>query len=593
MATIEQEKALALARARLRMKETNSIIPSADLSQQDWDKMTYSPTVGMSVTERFAAGYGGAIPQMVRGIGQRLGLVDQKSVDETARLEKPLLETSSGALGRTAGLVVPLAGTSIIPAANTVAGGAAVGGMAGLAEPTQTGESVAGNVAKGAVLGGLGAAVARALPTGAKAITDPMREGGRRTIAGRVLNQVAGSNAAGVQAAARHPQQLVPGSVPTLAEATQDAGIAGFQLAASSASPEVKRQLAEQAQQNMAARLSALRGVAGTPQEQAMARGLRDYMSEPLYRDAMTTPIDPARAQMMAPQMQNLMQRMPAGIVERARELARINGEAITDEGSMRGLQYVKMAVDDMLSGTGNTSIGKQTQRALMQFKNDLNLTLEELSPAFTQANRNYATFSKPINEQQTGQYLLEKLQPALMDYAQSVPTRARAESFAGALRDAPRTIRGATGMRGFSELSDVMSPGGVSAVEGVARDLARSASAQDLAKTIGSTTAQNLSGQNLIRQFLGPLGMPQGTAERIAGSALLNPVTRATNLVYGGAEQRIQQELARALTDPKYAAQLMQGATRPTFESAVVRQLLSGAQQGAALTPVAIGMQN
>ena len=144
--------------------------------------------------------------------------------------------------------------------------------------------------------------------------------------------------------------------------------------------------------------------------------------------------------------------------------------------------------------------------------------------------------------------------------------------------------------MRGFTELGDVMSPGGVSTAENVVRDLARKASAEDLSKTIGSTTAQNLSGQNLIRQFLGPVGMPQGMAERVAGSSLMNPVTRATNLVYGGAEQRIQQELARALRDPQYAAQLMERAQ--ASGNPQLAQALRGLQQGAAMTPMAIGMQ-
>lgn len=586
---IEQQKAIALAKARLRA--SNNLLPSGDYQQEDWDKLENDPTRDMGGVQRFAAGYGGALPQMVRGVGQRLGLVDQKEVDYRAELDKPLLNTTAGSAGRITGLAVPLAGTSIIPGANTVAGGAAIGALSGLAEPTQTGESVTGNVAKNAALGGVGSMVAKLLPAASKAVIDPMREGGRQTIAGRVLNQAAGSNQAGVMASARNAQPLVPGSMPNLAEATQDAGMAGFQLAASSASPEVKRQLAEQAQGNMAARLGALRGIAGTPDEQSMARGLRDYMSGPLYQQSMREGIDPARAQMMAPQMQNLMERMPAGIVERARELARIQGDTFTDQGSMQGLQYVKMAVDDMLSATNTgTSVGKQTQRALTQFKSDLTSTLEELSPSFAQANRNYATFSKPINEQQTGQYLLDKFQPALMDYAQGVPTRARAEQLAAALRDAPRTIKGATGMRGFTELSDVMSPGGVNTAENVVRDLARKASAEDLAKTLGSTTAQNLSGQNLIRQFLGPVGLPNGMAERVAGSSLMSPVTRATNLVYGGAEQRIQQELARALRDPRYAAQLMDRAQ--ATGNPQLAQALRGLQQGAAMTPVAIGMQ-
>lgn len=588
--TLEQKRALALAKARVRAQET--LIPSGRepaYTQEDWDRLTYAPTVGMGTGERLAAGAGAGLSSLAQGVGQRLGLVSQKAVDETAALDKPLQDTTAGAAGRVAGVAVPLAATSIIPGANTVAGGAAVGALSGLAEPTQTGESVMGNVAKNTILGGAGNALARAIPTTTKALIDPLRQGGRELITGRTLNAAAGSNAPNIMQAARSPQQFVPGSSPNLAEATQDAGIAGFQLAASSASPEVKRQLAEQAQANTGARIAALRGIAGTPQEQAMNTATRDFMTEGFYRQAREAGIDPAMGQAMQPQIQNLIQRMPAGVMERAQELARLNGEVMGAQGSVNGLQWIKQGIDDLL---GATPRGTPMHRALAQYKQDLMSTVEELSPAFAQANRNYATFSKPVNENQVGEYLLEKFQPALMDFSQGVPTRTRAEAYAAALRNAPGTIRNATGMRGFSELSDVMSPGGVQTATNVAQDLARSASAQDLAKTTGSTTAQNLAGQNLIRQFLGPLGMPQSFSERAAGSSLAQPVTRATNLVYGGAEQRIQQEIARALRDPAYAARLMEMARTPGVKNPELVKVLMGVQQAAAMTPLAIGMQ-
>ena len=94
--TIEQQR--ALARARARMRASNSIIPSGDYTDADWDKLETDnmATRDMSTGQRAVAGYGSALPSMARGVGQRLGLVSQEHVDEMARLEKPLLDTTAG-----------------------------------------------------------------------------------------------------------------------------------------------------------------------------------------------------------------------------------------------------------------------------------------------------------------------------------------------------------------------------------------------------------------------------------------------------------------------------------------------------------------
>lgn len=559
--------------------------PEGYITNSDYERMAANPTSGMSGLQRFAAGYGSAIPELARGVGQRLGLVSQENVDEIKSLEAPLMDTPGGSFGKSAGMAVPLAATSVIPGANSVVGSGLVGGLFGAALPTATGESVSSNVMGGAALGSGTSFLTRAVPMTAKSLIDPFRASGRESIAGNTLLQAAGSNANNIIAKAKNPEILVPGSRPNLAEATQDAGMAGFQLAASSASPEVKRQLSEQAGNNMAARLSAVRGIAGTAEERSMNTAMRDYMAEPLYQQARERGLDQGMASAMKPQIKNLMERMPKGVQEEAQELARLNSKTMGPAGSVSGLHWMKQAIDNRIS---SAVPGSQMHRALTQYKGDLMKTIEDLSPDYAQANRNYATFSKPINENQVGEYLLEKLQPALMDYAQGVPTRARAESYAAALRDAPRTIKSATGMS-FQNLEDVMSPRGILSVEGVAKDLARKAQAEDLAKTVGSTTAQNLSGQNIIRQFLGPIGMPQSWSEKVAGSSLMQPLTRGANLLYGGAEQKIQEALARAMRDPEYAAVLMEAARTPAIRSPAVARGILGAQQATTMAPVAI----
>lgn len=126
-----------------------------------------NPTTGMSTFEKLAAGYGSAIPNLLMGAGQRMGLVDQSQVDEQKALMAPLMDTKAGMIGSALGTAAAAAPTAAIPGANTYTGSAAVGGLLGALQPTSEGESVAGNAAMGAAGGllgqGLGNAVGKTL----------------------------------------------------------------------------------------------------------------------------------------------------------------------------------------------------------------------------------------------------------------------------------------------------------------------------------------------------------------------------------------------------------------------------------------------
>lgn len=125
------------------------------------------PLKGMGAVEKFAAGYGAAVPTMAMGIGQRAQMVDQQSIDEMKRQNASLLDDPWGAAGNFAGNLLPQALTAALPGANTLRGAAAIGAGLGLIQPTATGESVAGNVGIGAAAGAggnvLGRGIARAL----------------------------------------------------------------------------------------------------------------------------------------------------------------------------------------------------------------------------------------------------------------------------------------------------------------------------------------------------------------------------------------------------------------------------------------------
>jgi hypothetical protein len=120
---------------------------------KSWQPKKVNPTEGMSTGEKLL-GVGKGFVDIGRGIGQRVGLVDQKSIDEAKAIDAPLMDTTAGTVGNVAGQVAALAPTALIPGANTAVGATLIGAGTGALQPTATGESVATNVGYGAV-GGL------------------------------------------------------------------------------------------------------------------------------------------------------------------------------------------------------------------------------------------------------------------------------------------------------------------------------------------------------------------------------------------------------------------------------------------------------
>lgn len=120
------------------------------------DRMLYGPTNGMSGPEKIAAGAGKAVSDLGLGVQQRLGIADQAQVDESKKLDAPLMGTAGGKAGNLLGNVAMVAPTAAIPGANTLTGSAVLGAALGAAQPTATGESVAGNSALGGAGGFIG-----------------------------------------------------------------------------------------------------------------------------------------------------------------------------------------------------------------------------------------------------------------------------------------------------------------------------------------------------------------------------------------------------------------------------------------------------
>lgn len=516
---------------------------------------------------------GKGMQQLYHGaMGNDAALADLKTqaADDDAAY-KPLQEARPWATG--IGESLP---SAVLPAggAATLWGNAGRMALAG-ALPGALEYGSAGDRAIRGAVGAASGAVVPVLGAGVKTATafaEPLFNAGRETIAGRTLNRVAGDAAPDVIARLKGARELVPGSLPTAAQVAESGGISALERAASAQNPEAyTRRAMEQA----SARLNALRGVAGDDATMAAAVSARKAASDALYSqaDAGVAPIDGMfKGLQMRPQFQ--------AAINRAQELAKnmgmddiffrdSKGKPVALIG--QGAHLIKKALDEAgeygstsYSGKAGASAAGKTNEAFQKW-------LEQSIPEYSAAKAAFAEKSVPINQMEIGQALLSKAQPALADFG--ALGRESGATYATALRNGDALAAKATGMSG-ARMENVLSPDQMGAVEGVAKDLARKANAQDLGRGVGSDTFQKLSMQNIASQ--------SGMGPFTRGLLDLPGVSRATAWAYRDTDQKMQDLLADALLDPQKAASLMEKAnkkwladnpkTRRLLEQAVTR---------------------
>ena len=201
---------------------------------------------------------------------------------------KPLAEARPIATGlgeSLPSLVIPAGGGATL-AAN--AGRMALAGaIPGALEYGTMGER-AGRAAAGAAAGVAVPALAAVGKT-AKGFVEPLYQGGREAIASRLLNKVAGSDAAAVAARLKAAGELVPGSLPTAAQVAENGGIAALERAASQANPS---EYTARAMEQASARLNALRGIAGDDAAKEAQQKIVNETAKRFYGDAFKESID-------------------------------------------------------------------------------------------------------------------------------------------------------------------------------------------------------------------------------------------------------------------------------------------------------------
>jgi len=508
--------------------------------------------------------------------------------------------------------------------ASTIAGGAATGAAIGLLEPT-TDENFwsakAGQAAGGAIGGAIIPAATRAGKVAWAGLVEPFTENGRNKIVGRTLNKAAADQAAAI----RNMQTragTTPGFAPTAGQAADDAGLAALERTARAIDPagfgDVDRS-------QRGALVSALRGIAKTPEDRAAAVAEVEKNARNLYGQAFQESVDVtptltslagrpslqaaekrairladevgmpfnARLEDMRPKslyagMRDLPPSSVTDVVSQRNPLTMTNHNVEVDNlipsGTtpnfvdippvesvpVRDMHTLKMGMDSLLSDP-TTGIAGREAAALKATRNKL---LDQLPESYQVARRAHIEMNKPVNQMDIGKELHDRFVPALADGA-GTPFKTRADAFAQALRNGDKLAQNVTGMRGAT-LEGIMEPGQMATLNGVVDDAAMIGAAQNAGRGAGSDSVQKMAMSNLIEQSGLPAGIANFAPLRPAGGWLKT----AGDILYTKNDETMRHLLADVLKDPTRAVDAMKAAGVPPSKYAEI--LRTAAQAGA-----------
>lgn len=515
--------------------------------------------IGVNIGD-YIAGKMGLDPVLGKYLADKIGEYEASKKRGMAALGDTGVDLAGLAAG---GGTVGLALRGVAPATSyldRIAQGTAVGAGAGATTPTatpglaETGkQTVIGGALGGAIpaitpiITGLGQAAYRTL---IEPFTNPT------AIKGRAYMAAAGEKAPEIINALRTNVPVVPGSLPTAGEAAISAGRPEFSALQASAERVLPTNYLARSDARNVARSNQLGQVAGTEADLAAAQTLRKSTATQNYNAAMAEGIDQNMAAALQPQIQQLMERpVMKSLQKDAIKWAADRSITTPNFGSLEGLDFMKKALDRQIAtqARGTAAADVADLQTLMMNKEDLLAVIKEIAPKYDVARGVFAAQSKPINQMEVGQYLRDKLIPALDDTASQ-----RAASFAGAVRDAPGTLkRSLTNAPRYQNLSDVLTPDQIAKVESVRQDLA-------------NTARQEMMAQRGAQA--GPNAMDvatQSITTAMGSSRIPNPLSRivtATNAIIARFEGKIDRELAiqiaTEMLDPKIVAAALEKET-------------------------------
>lgn len=228
----------------------------------------------------------------------------------------------------------------------------------------------------------------------AKNTYEPFTKGGRQNIVNKIIKTFAGDAPLTV-----NPNEIVPGSSPTLAEATGNPGLASLEdtLRQSSPNNQFSTRLAERGE----ARNSLLANLAGTPAETAAARESLAAQTTDKLENIFTNSNNISPTPILT-KVQNILDEAGGNRPAIKQSMADVtnmmhrDGQAITDPNDL--YQSVRKGIGDLLDKKDLlSSHGRQAARQLLDVQDTVDNTIESGAPGFKSYLADYADKAKEI----------------------------------------------------------------------------------------------------------------------------------------------------------------------------------------------------
>ena len=326
--------------------------------------------------------------------------------------------------------------------------------------------------------------------------------------------------------ALRNAQAATPGYVPTAGEAVTNLGVTKYPALQQEVARFAPTEYYQRGQSQNAALMQPLNVAESIPT--AIAK--RGAETGPMY-EAATAPGKVADVSKVASHIDSVLQRNP-GNTALVNEFNVIK-KGLTDEsGALRtDAQQISSTVDNIkaaLKDEKNTFIKGELNKA-----KDM---LVEAIPGYTEAQKQFAKLSKPINQMEVADFLKTKLGSALRDENKLTPA-----SYANALANAPSTVKRATGLPAYENLSDIVTPAQMKVLDGIKSDLANRAMFEE----------QAAAGSKLGKVI--PAGAIP-TAPHFL-SKIVTVANTIINKLQGRIDRKVATELAIEMLNPETAA--------------------------------------
>lgn len=306
--------------------------------------------------------------------------------------------------------------------------------------------------------------------------------------------------------------EIIPGSKPTLAQATGNAGIAQLERTAHSGSNAAMNAFTERELANNAARLDFFNGMKGSADDITTAAAQREQQAIPLLKQAFTD----AKEADAAPVVTKIDEILAGPEGKRKAVVNALNdakdslknaaGDLETDVNMLYG---ARKSINDQLenvSGRDNTA-AQLASKELIAVRDQLDEAIEGAAPGFKEYLKQYSEMSKPIGAMN----YLQKLD--LTDQSSQRITLAKVKS-------AIQKIEREQKKPGAND-AKAITPEQMDGLYRLQADLQREANSLR-GKAKGSDTFQHLQQNALLEAMLGKVqGKALTTAPAVAGSAL------------------------------------------------------------------------